>query len=131
MNPIVENDYTYRINQDPESAVWKTLARQDKKVEAIKTFRANTGANLLHAKQVVEHYVYITDAKNLENGVQNPQKTRVIQLRDARIVVTETVPGFYKVTELSERDLGTVSDVELLQFLADHVITNGFGMPRA
>ncbi|WEM34523.1 hypothetical protein [Xanthomonas phage X1] len=120
MNPIVENAYTYRIQNDSETVVWKSQARDDRKVEAIKSFRAATGAGLLEAKQVVEHYKSLYDQKMREVGSKPASGNRIVNLRlGTRLVVAEDVPGFFKVKEITERDLGIVDEYDLLQFIAD------------
>lgn len=126
MNQIIENAYSYRVTSDPESAVWKTQARADRKVEAIKTFRANTGAGLLEAKQVVEHYIADYEQKQREAGSNPAQGNRIINLRPCtRLLVSQPMPGFYNIKEITERDLGVVSEYDLLQFIADAAVRLG------
>jgi ribosomal protein L7/L12 len=121
-NKMLEN-FFYRIDQDSETIHWKWLARQNRKVDSIKEFRASVGCGLKEAKDVVEEYLLRVEQKRRE------ETERVVKLSDgSSLRISKTGDGMneVKITKV----VGRYTDEELLQVVANAAgaVYNG---PRA
>jgi ribosomal protein L7/L12 len=116
-------NFFFRIDKDAENCHWKFLARAERRVDAIKEFRALVGCGLKEAKDVVDEYLI-----RLERNRQNETDT-VVNLTDGsslRIRKTSDGMNEIKIVKL----VGKYTDDELLQVVANAAgaVYNG---PRA
>lgn len=112
----VSDVYMDRITTDHENVTWKVFARAGSMVEAIKRFRADTGAGLYEAKVVVETYA---DARKQAEAAGSVT-TRTIQLPGAVLNVISN--GTFSAIQYTRTEAVNISDADLPQAIADAVM---------
>jgi len=117
--------YGKHIKLDGPTSKWKVEARADRKVEAIKAFRTETGAGLKEAKDIVEAYLMDHVQISIDiDAASGAVKTSQIDLPNgARL---EVVDNGSVAQVLLTRHIGrNIPSRDLLQALADYAIQYG------